>query len=288
MSDTRRRIMRRFKINEISAVDTPAQEGALATILKRSDANGIEGDAGTPLAKDTAGNVSAIAEDHSVKIKEKINMSEDKLRELEAQLAKANALLAMTADTRGYYEGLKPKAQEAFLAKSAAEQTAEAEAAIAKAADLNTVVYTSEDGTAYTKADDARIVRLAMDNDKLMKGIREAEAKAAEAELAKRAEELANIPGSEAAKVALLKSVEGIDDEALRTEVLAALKSKSEAFQPAFEMSGVVANTASSEAGTALDQLAKDYAKKNGVTFAKAMSAVLDTPAGQNLYKDSI
>ena len=42
MSNTEqnRRIMRRFRINEISAVDRPAQQPALATILKREDGNG--------------------------------------------------------------------------------------------------------------------------------------------------------------------------------------------------------------------------------------------------------
>lgn len=37
-ASSKRRIMRALKINEISAVDTPAQQGALATIMKRQDA----------------------------------------------------------------------------------------------------------------------------------------------------------------------------------------------------------------------------------------------------------
>lgn len=36
---TRKRIMRRFQIEEISGVDIPAQSGALATIAKRDDSN---------------------------------------------------------------------------------------------------------------------------------------------------------------------------------------------------------------------------------------------------------
>jgi hypothetical protein len=137
----------------------------------------------------------------------------------------------------------------------------------------------------YTKADDARLIQLAKDNDVLMKGIREAEAKAAEVELAKRAEKLVHLPGSEKAKVELLKSVEGIADEAVRAEVLAALKSKTEGLAPAFEMAGVVAKSAS---GETLDDLAKSYASKNNVSLAKAMDAVLKTSHGAKLYAESL
>lgn len=38
MATNKRRILRRFRITEISAVDNPAQEGARAVIMKRADA----------------------------------------------------------------------------------------------------------------------------------------------------------------------------------------------------------------------------------------------------------
>lgn len=280
-----RRVMRRFRINEISAVDMPAQEGAQATIFKRKD---IEGAAGNPLAKDLTGASSAVAEDLIGNVTREKTMSEDKIRELEVQLAKAQSLLAMDADTRGYYDALKPKAQEAFLAKAATEQKAEAAAAIAKAADLKTVVYTDANGVAYTKADDTRLVELAKNNDLLMAGIRAEQAKVAEAELAKRASELAHLPGTDAVKLALLKSIDGIADEAVRTEALAVLKAKDAALAPAFEMVGTVAKADTATAADALDRLAADYAKANSVSKARAMAAVLDTAAGRELYNKSL
>lgn len=358
-----KRIMRNFKINEISAVDKPAQEGAVASIMKRNEeiqkrsalTNAVEGHAHTltiysdgayrtvghtsyaegtnnsgghyhpwimnengeiiigvadghthiidvmskaddlggpagnpPNKEKKAGAPSAIAGDTIEKQKENLSMTEEQIRELKEQLAKAKAVLAMSAETRGYYNELSEPAKDAFMAKSVSEQNAEAAAAIAKAANMKEVVYKSSTGVEYTKADDARLVQLAKDNDELMKGIREERAKALEAEIAKQASELEHLPGSQEARVALLKSVQAIEDEKVREEALRALKSKNADSEPAFKMAGVVAKTNGDSSGADLDKKAKEYAKANNVSFAKAMDAILRTPEGRALYSKSV
>lgn len=358
----KKRIMRNFRINEISAVDKPAQEGAVASIMKRNEeiqkgsaltnavnghahtltiysdggyrtvghtsyvegtnnskghyhpwimnengeiiigvadghthtidimskAEDLGGPAGSLPNKEEAGAPSAIAGDTIEKQKENLSMTEEQIRELKEQLAKAKAVLAMSAETRGYYNELSEPAKDAFMAKSVGEQNAEAAAAIAKAANMKEVVYKSSTGVEYTKADDVRLVQLAKDNDELMKGIREERAKALEAEIAKQANELEHLPGSQEARVALLKSVQAIEDEKVREEALRALKSKNAGSEPAFNMAGVVAKTNGDSSGSDLDKMAKEYAKSNNVSFAKAMDAILRTPEGRALYSKSV
>lgn len=73
-----------------------------------------------------------------------------------ANLEKQVAVLSMEPDVRKHYDGLGETAQTAFLAKSAADQTAEVAAANA----TDPVLYKSADGTEIRKSDGA--VALAM------------------------------------------------------------------------------------------------------------------------------
>lgn len=278
-----RRIMREFSINEISAVDNPAQEGAKAVLLKRDDTTSVGGEScqlSGQKADDTSTQPTTVIKE--TKMTDEVTK---KMEALTASLAKAQEIISMPADVRKHYDGLTAKKQDAFLAKSADERKAEAEAAIAKAADLATVVYTDANGVEYTKADDARLVTLAKNNDKLMEGIRQKEAEAKDAELAKRAAELEHIPGDEAVRVALLKSIEAIADEEVRNRAFEALKAKSDAAAPAFKPVGVAGNPVNkSDSIATLDALAKAYAAEKGVTYAKAYDAVLKTAEGAKLY----
>ena len=335
----KRRIMRALKINEISGVDNPAQQGAIATIMKRNDGQDFEKYASGPAVLTTSenghshviylnsydgvalnGGTTSHQDDHShpwimdpdgnVVIGEarghthgvqamsktvngnqgdndmtKTNDTDNRVKELEAELAKSNAINAMDADTRAYFDSLDDAGKDDFLAKSADERSAD----IAKAAEGKAVVFKAADGTEYTKADDPRLVQMAKDRDADRKRLEDAEKRAAEADLRKRADDLAHIPGTTEDRMAMLKAIDGIPDEAARKRSLEALTAQNEAIGKATVTHGHVAATP--EAGSAeaqLDELAKKHAADNDMSEAAAYDAVLKTARGQELYAQTV
>lgn len=266
-----KRIMREFKINEISAVDNPAQEGARAVLLKRDDL-------AAPVASGSADETLTIINDQP----EEKSMT-DQIETLKAELAKAETLLAMSADERSYYDGLGEKAQETFLAKSADKRSAE----VQKSADAKAVVYKDADGNTYTKADDKRLIELAKARDELVREKQELAKRAKEIELAKRADELKHIPGDDATRIAILKSIESIEDEAVRKAALAALKARDAGVAKAFEQVGHAGSPEKQSAEQKIEAMAKAYADEHKVSKAKAFTAVLQTAEGRALYAET-
>lgn len=362
----RRRIMRAFKIKEISAVDSPAQEGAVALIMKRDDGQAPQTDKATTVAKRamlttsedghshlatvdfgngelTSGETNYVdehshpwirREDGSIVIGEvkghthevaemgkanKIRMSlgkhtdptEESMTEKTAaektaaektaakdaeldtankSLDKANKVVALTPETRVHYDGLtEDTAKETFLGKSADEQKTIVEAASKSATDKDPVVFKSKDGTEYRKSDDPRLVTLAKQGDEDRKARLTAERRAEDTDLRKRAEDLKHIPGDVDTRIAILRSVDSISDDAQRTKALDALKAQDDMLAKAFTTHGHGGETL--ETGSAeqeLDTLAKAYAGKNDVTFEVAYAKVCDTEAGRELYAKTI
>jgi len=337
----KRRIMRVLKINEISGVDVPAQEGATAPIMKRYDAAPDNSDQNqivkrAALSTEVDGHVHVLYLDHgngelhagetswshghshpwirrsdgSIEIGaasghthtvETIGknadptqgdspMTPEQIAQLQADLAKANAIAALPAAHKGHYDALPEADRSAFLAKSADERDSivKAVADLAKAA--NAPVYTAKDGTVYTKSHDPILVNMAKRLDDQAGEIEKANKIAADAQYAKRAGEIANLPGSEADHIEMLKAIDLIKDEGARKRSLEALKSQSVELGKSFGEAGdSFESPEAKDASDELDTLAKAYVKSNpNVTDAQAMDAVLKTRRGAELYAEAI
>jgi hypothetical protein len=243
-------------------------EGEIASIFKNAADNG----GGQQTGDNDMSKADNAANDTAVK-------------ELEAKLAKAEALATLTDVQKSHYSELDEAGQEAFLAKSSTERDAEVE--IAKSADA--VVYKSLDGEEFRKSDDPRLVAMAKRADAQMKALEKAEQREAETALRKRAEEeLSSLPGDVDTHVAILKAVDSIENEDVRKAAMEVLKSKNEVASSAYTTRGttVISKAASGDAHAELDRLAKAYQKEHDVDFYTAYDAV--TKLHQDLYTKAV
>lgn len=337
----KRRIMRVLKINEISGVDVPAQEGATAPIMKRHNSGAPDNSEQNQIVKRAAlstevdGHVHVLYLDHglgelnagetswsnghshpwvrrsdgSIEIgmadghthdvatigknadqpQGDSPMTPEQIAELQAQLAKANAIAELPAAHKAHYDALSEADRASFITKSASDRQSLVDAKVAKAADENAAVYTGNDGTVYTKKHDPALVAMARRLDNQAVEIEKANKAAADAGYAKRAVEIKNLPGTEASHIAMLKAMDAIPDKAERDAALAALKSQSIELGKAFDESGDSFETPEAKnAADELDTLAKNYVKANPtVSEAVAMDEVLKTRRGAELYAEA-
>ena len=208
------------------------------------------------------------------------------VEELGAQLARAHAVVALTGEERAHFEALPEEARTAFLAKSADDRKAEIGAVTKAAQDANPVVFTAADGTEFRKSDDPRAIAMAKRLDATEQENAALKARDEQTTLEKRAEaELPHLPGDVKTRAAMLKAIDGIEDEAQREAALGALKAQNEAMSKAFQTYGHGAQPEPGSPADQLDKLAKVYAEKNGGTFEAAYMKVADTPEGQALYQ---
>lgn len=211
------------------------------------------------------------------------------VEDLQKQLDRANAVAGLNDAEKAHLNSLAADKQDAFLAKSADDRKAELDAVAKAATDADPVVYTTMDGLELRKSAGAALIAMAKSNDTLRKQNDKLAADAADAAIRKRAEdELSHLPGDLDARVALLKSVEAIADETQRAAALSALKAQNTAMAGAFTTKGHQGTPVQKSAEAQLDDLAKKHAEEKGVSFAKAYSAVLDTPKGQELYSQTL
>ena len=372
-----KRIMREFRIDEVSGVDNPAQEGARVAIMKRAEpkgdippdgsysltldtselenvvkseirkgmgdladlltseeeghqhgigvsrcdgeiayyvsyASGPDDEAGHshPLARSDSGYVLGVVAGHTHTTgQETISQAvlalvtkndaakggeamtektenQPTVEELQTQLARTQAVVALTGEERAHFEALPEEARTAFLAKSADDRKAEIGAVTKAAQDANPVVFTAADGTEFRKSDDPRAIAMAKRLDATEQENAALKARDEQTTLEKRAEaELPHLPGDVKTRAAMLKAIDGIEDEAQREAALGALKAQNEAMSKAFQTYGHGAQPEPGSPADQLDKLAKGYAEKNGGTFEAAYMKVADTPEGQALYQ---
>ena len=208
------------------------------------------------------------------------------VEELRAQLARAHAVVALTGEERAHFEALPEEARTAFLAKSADDRMSEIGAVTKAAQDANPVVFTAADGTEFRKSDDPRAIAMAKRLDATEQENAALKARDEQTTLEKRAEaELSYLPGDVKVRAAMLKAIDGIEDEAQREAALGALKAQNEAMSKAFQTYGHGSQPEPGSPDDQLDKLAKGYAEKNGGTFEAAYMKVADTPEGQALYQ---
>jgi len=212
--------------------------------------------------------------------------------DLIAKNAKADKVIALTAANKAHYDGLTEEAdQDTFLAKSVEDQDAEV-LAIAKAkTDADPVVYKTKDGLELRKSVGVAVIEMAKSNDLLREQNDTLRKKQESAEFEKRAEEeLPHLPGTVQERGAMLKAIDGIEDETQKKAALNALKANNEAMSKAFETGGVGLTPV--EAGSAegqINALAKKHHEANPtLTIEQSTDAVLKTDAGAKLYEKSL
>lgn len=199
---------------------------------------------------------------------------------------RAEAIAAMSDGHRTFLKSLKGDEAEAFLKADASER----EAVVLKAQESNQVVYTAKDGSVFRKNDDPRLIKMAQDLDKERTERLASQEMAKRADLLKRAAELKHLPGTEEARVAILKGIDAIPDQKDRDAALALLKAQDNGLSSAFQRSGTSAAGDSDDTDelNPIDRMAAEIAKRDGVTFEQAFAKALNTPEGQKAYEKHI
>lgn len=211
---------------------------------------------------------------------------------LKAQVATLTAVAALTGVHKTHYDTLDEDGQAEFMKMDDAGRDAAIKAEADKKADADPVVYKCEaTGEEFRKSDDPRMVSMAkrMDEDR-KENIRLQKAAADEA-LTKRAEELKFVPGDITVRKAMLKAIDGIEDEEVRKKAHESIKGMNRDNSPMFKTVGaggtpVVKADTVAEAEAELDRLAKERASKEGEDFYTAYDKVSE--ANPDLLKKAM
>lgn len=203
---------------------------------------------------------------------------------LKAKNASLEAIAALTGVQKSHFDTLEgDDAKSAFLKMDDAGK-AQAIADVAKAAeDADPVVYKADNGDEFRKSDDPRLVKMAQERDDERKeNIRLQKAAENERFEKRAADELGNLSGSIKVRAAILKAVDGIADEDIRTEATNVLKAKNAQMAGAFTTVGHggtkdLEKSNSAEAANAeLETLAKARATADSIDFYEAYEKVSD------------
>lgn len=259
------------------AVLTKNQPGAPA-------AGEVEQPAGTTKAAPSGAEIDNMTPEQLAALQKAADESKAKIAELTKANERSQSILALNAEQRAHFDTLKGNDQDQFLALTA-EQRADV---VKNLRDANPVVFKSADGTEYRKNDDARLIKMAKENDQRAVELAREQSIRKQADLEKRAgDEFKTLGGDVVVKAALLGAVEGIADATVRGKVLEALKAHDAGLGAAFQRVGTTtpANV-NKRAGDRLDELAKAYAASNKCDLGKAYEAVIATPEGRSLYEE--
>jgi len=309
----KKNIMLEFAMDEISGVDRPAQVGARKTLMKRNsrkeesdedddlmeteDEGEGEDKRRTRKNTDTTSGVGGQQSREEDTMTTKTEKTADDIAQaalitkLEGELAEAKTLAGFSDAEKAHLGTLEGGDRTEFLGKNAEQR----DAVLKNLADSNPVIETVG-GVEYRKNDDPRLLAMAKRQAATEKALRLAEDARQGESLAKRAGlELGNLPGDTAPKVALLKAIDGIEDEATRKSIGELLKAANDApgLSEAFKSLGVVnapnaTPVSKNEAGDRLETLAKAYAESNKVDIVDARVAVLSTAEGDSLYRQTL
>lgn len=216
----------------------------------------------------TTGNATVVEKDPE--------MSDPKIEELQAQLAKQTALASFSDAEKAHLGGLNAALAESFLSMSASQREKE----MAKDA----VAYTATDGTVYRQSDRPELVAKARDLDARQTKLDAEAAKLKHAELVARANtEFASLPGDPEHKALLLGAIEAMP-EASKTGVLKLVIAGEKAMQSTFSAIGHGPHDDAAPGEDQIEALAKAYKAEKGGSLAQAYKAVMATPEGQAIY----
>ncbi len=222
----------------------------------------------------------------------KIDELTKSLAEVTADRAVILAYSKMTDAEKAHHATLASNDEmNAFIASSDKSGLIAKAAEIAKA--LDPVVATTEDGVEILKSQDptgllTAAIEKAKDDKKKKKKDDEDKDKLSflskEADLAKRAAELTNLPGDEATRMEILKSLDSIEDEDVRKSALEALVARNTELADAFMEKGSVGNPKDQSADEKLDTMAKSLMEKDNTTYEVAYTKAVLTDEGQEIY----
>lgn len=296
-----KRIMRTFKLKEISMVDKPAQEGAVVVMIKREPSTPHEhpnavtkdGYVFTPMmttAEEGHQHIVCVPDDQSSGYTDAACKSEDNPNGYyhSHPWIKADGVIAI-GEADGHSHQMMAAADVAAAATTTTEEdmTTTAKAAEVQKSEVDdAVVYTAMDGSIYRKSDDSRLVAMAKSNDDLAKRAADAEAKFRKADLVKRASELMpHLPGTDDAKGVLLGAIEQIADADMQKAAIAAVKAGSDALASAFKRAG--SNDAETNGTTrqVFESELKKFAVEKGMSTLQATPLFIKTSHGEGLYR---
>ncbi len=235
---------------------------------------------GTPEDQDMTDQIKKAADDATAA---KTQFDEE-IAKLTKRAERAEQVAELSDEHRTHFKSMTGDNQEEFLAKSADDRDVE----IQSAHDANKVVYKGEDGAVYRKNDDPRLIELAksMDAERKMRFL--SEAKAAKADLEKRASELTHIPDQDGARIALLKAIDTLPEDEQKA-AMTALKAQNDRLGKSFTTAGTsVGSNIDNDADDDLTALAKRNAERDGITYEQAYAKALETPEGAILYTKSL
>ncbi len=211
--------------------------------------------------------------------------------DLEASTAKLSTSLAfgsLSDAEKAYYSGLAEDERAAWVAKSADERAKDVKAEVAKASEANKVVYKSLDGDLFYESDDPRLVKATKRADNAEKLALGEVHKREQVELEKRAgNELGNLSGDVAARAAILKAVDGIEDEDVKKAALATLKGANDTCKRMYDTRGTHERTpVDGDPMVKYDALVAKYMTDHDVEQGVAYVAIGKTPEGAKLYNE--
>lgn len=227
-----------------------------------------------------------------------LEKAQERASAAEAELAKIRAENSLTAKHREYYEKLDSTAASDFLKLNEAERTL----LIARTEDIGKqketenaeVVYKSLNGTEYTTAHDPALIEAIKSADQSNQELAKLRAERDLRQFEKRAEsELQYLPGTLEVRTALLKAVDGIENENTRDEALKVLKAHNAKLAPGFTTVGtdmvpvIKSGSEQEQANAELNELTKKHAAEKGLDYydaydivAKANPALLQKAIG--------
>lgn len=312
---SKKHVITKLKLNEISGVDNPAQPGATVALMKRADPPKEDPNPAletTTMFKNREELLAAIAKALTdpayatanqveiMKAATTLGALADVPQSISkaapttdptvlARLEKSEKISGLTGVQKSFYDALPTDtAKDAFLSKSDADRNTD----ISKAAGDDPVVYTTLDGTDIRKSAGELLIALAKKADKSERDLAGERAERLNEKLAKRAEdELSNFTGTVDVRKSLLKAVDSIADETVRAEVLKSLTAANTAMGGAFVRKGALPgseaqiNKSLENPEEQLDTLAKSLQKADPkLAYHEAYSKALETPEGRELY----
>lgn len=274
-----------LKLDEISLVDRPANPGAKVAVWKRGD----------PVTEVDKAMNGEMTDAEKGKMKEYMDggMSEkDAMARVMREMRKGAGASGETdhdqEDNMDVTELEKKltdlEAQVTELTKERDDAIAARDAEIAKRDDSDEYIEVGGEKVLKSAVPAPVLKQIESANERIAKMEREAEA----VRLAKRAdEEIPNLKGTAAERGALLKAVDGIEDEAVRKSIASALKAADAAVKSTFVEVGKSAADDEASATYRLNKMASDYAAEKGVTFEMAYSEVTKDGEGRKLFAAS-
>lgn len=265
---------------QIPQANRAAVIGRVRSAWLKANPNKTKDDLPSVLKSENGGTTMKTVEELTKELEELTKKFEKVNKELEV----SKKVSSLNDEEKAYYEKLDDDGKTAFLEKSSDDRTEE----VAKSKEDDEVVYKDLEGNEYRKSDDPRVVAAVKRADKATEKLEKKDEELVNERLEKRAkEELPNLPGEDKVKVAVLKAVDGIEDEDLRKGALELLKSHNAAVTKASETRGH-RDQSVADAEEQLQKMAQDHydnSKDGDKTFEKSYAEVCKTEKGKKLYE---